>query len=498
MELEIRVSKKSIAKQWFFNVFLVMAAVVSVLLILVCIVIQTRYYNSVYEAASGYCKGLSLLATSDAASYPAVAKQYVEQFEHKDKIEIQIIDRNGKVIITSNGFSPTTEPMPDYEQALITGTARSYRGKNAGGEWIMAETTILTDFGEGSNGAVRWVVSLEQANRRIFLVCAICVVVGIGFLLLSWLSGGYFIRSIVRPVQELSKMARKIAMGDFDSRIEIESGTEIGELCDSINYMASELKSAEQMKNEFISSVSHELRTPLTAIRGWGETAKMSVGTDDEIALKGLDVVLSESERLSGLVEELLDFSRIQSGRLSIETAPISVRDVLSDAVDMYVELAKQQEIELTYLSLPKELFVMGDRDRLKQVYINVIDNAIKYTEKGGHVIVSQYEEEGVVVTKINDTGVGIPAQDLDRVKEKFFKSNKKVRGSGIGLAVADEIVKQHNGLLFVESKEGVGTTVTIALPIKEIEPEIKEEIIPPVSEQEIIPEQEEKNDEQM
>ncbi len=483
MELEIRVSKKSIAKQWFLNVFLVMAAVVAVLLILVCVVIQSRYYNSVYETASGYCKGLSLLATCDASSYPAVAKQYVEQFEHKDKLEIQIIDSDGKVLITSNGFSPTTEPMPDYEQAVASGTATLWRGKNAGGEAVMAETTVLTDFGDGSNGAVRWVVSLEPVNRRIFLVCAICVLVGLGFLLLSWLSGGYFIRSIVRPVQELSKMARKIAMGDFDSRIEIESGTEIGELCDSINYMASELKSAEQMKNEFISSVSHELRTPLTAIRGWGETAKMSVGTDDEIVIKGLDVVLSEGERLSGLVEELLDFSRIQSGRLSIEMGLVSVRAVLSDAVDMYFELAKQQEIELTYLPLPHDLFVMGDRDRLKQVYINVIDNAIKYTEKGGHVIVSQYEEEGVVVTKINDTGVGIPAQDLDRVKEKFFKSNKKVRGSGIGLAVADEIVKQHNGLLFVESKEGVGTTVTVALPITEPEPEITEEIIPPVSE---------------
>ncbi len=484
MELEIKVSKKSISKHWFLNVFLVMAAVVAVLLILVCVAIQSRYYNTVYETASGYCKGLSLLATCDAVDYPSVAKQYVEQFEHKNKLEIQIIDKNGNVIVTSSGFSPVHEEKPDYKQAIELGTSKSFRGKNANGEHIMAETTVLTDFGDGSNGAVRWVVSLEPVNRRIFLLCAICFLVGAGFLMLSWLSGNYFIRSIVRPVQEVSKTARKIAMGDFETHLDIGSDSEIGELCDAVNYMASELKSSEQLKNDFISSVSHELRTPLTAIRGWGETARMSVGYDDEIVKKGLDVVLAESERLSGLVEELLDFSRIQSGRLSIDVGLVNIKDVLSDAVDMYFELAKQQEIELTYLPLPNELFVMGDRDRLKQVYINIIDNAIKYTEKGGHVIVSQYEEEGVCVAKVNDTGVGIPAQDLDRVKEKFFKSNKKVRGSGIGLAVADELVKQHNGLLFVESKEGVGTTVTVALPIVEPPEEITEEIVAPAGEQ--------------
>lgn len=481
MELEIKIAKKSISSHWFFNVFLVMASVVAIFLVMLCLIIQSRYYNSVYQTAKGYCNGLSLLATCDAVEYPTVAKQYVEQFEYKDKLEIQIIDSNGNVIITSNGFEPAAEDMPDYKQAVATGNPSKWIGKNSGGEKVMAETTLLTDFGDGSNGAVRWVVSLSSVNRRIFFYCMLCVLVGLAFLALSWASGAYFIRSIVRPIQELGKMARKIAMGDFDSRIETANNGEIGELCDSINYMASELKSAEQLKNDFISSVSHELRTPLTAIRGWAETAKMSVGYDDEIVKKGLDVVLGESERLSGLVEELLDFSRIQSGRLSIEIGLVSVRDVLSEAVDMYVELARRREIELTYLPLPDEIYVMGDRDRLKQVYINIIDNAIKYTEKGGHVIVSQYGEEGVVLTKINDTGVGIPAQDLDKVKQKFFKSNTKVRGSGIGLAVADELVKQHNGLLFLESKEDVGTTVTVALPITEKPQEEKtEEIIPP------------------
>ena len=264
-------------------------------------------------------------------------------------------------------------------------------------------------------------------------------------------------------------------MGDFNSRIEIKKNDEIGELCDTINYMASELDQAENLKNDFISSVSHELRTPLTAIRGWGETAKMSLGTDEALVKRGLDVVLSEADRLSGLVEELLDFSRMETGRLSVVSQQLDVSQILSESVDMYIELARQQGIELIFTRPADDAFVLGDPNRLKQVFINIIDNAVKYTEKGGQVLVDQTAEEGCARITVKDTGVGIPAQDIDRVKEKFYKANKTVRGSGIGLAVADEIIKQHKGLLFLESTEGVGTTVTIVLPLYEQETEAEE-----------------------
>ena len=222
------------------------------------------------------------------------------------------------------------------------------------------------------------------------------------------------------------------------------------------------------MKNDFISSVSHELRTPLTAIKGWGETVKMSIGTDEALVKRGIDVVLSEADRLSGLVEELLDFSRMETGRLSVVSQPLNISELLTESVDMYIELARQQGIELVFTRPAEDVTVLGDPNRLKQVFINIIDNAVKYTEKGGQVLVDQITEEGCVRITVKDTGVGIPAQDIDRVKEKFYKANKTVRGSGIGLAVADEIIKQHKGLLFLESTEGVGTTVTIVLPFTE------------------------------
>jgi signal transduction histidine kinase len=212
----------------------------------------------------------------------------------------------------------------------------------------------------------------------------------------------------------------------------------------------------------------------------------MSVGYDEELVNRGLDVVLSESDRLSNLVEELLDFSRIQSGRFSLNIRNFEISALLRGAADMYVELAAKRNIEVS-CNIPKsEVYVNGDADRIKQVFINIIDNAVKYTEEKGQVLIQQTEEEGCVRITVKDTGVGIPAQDIDKVKEKFYKANNSVRGSGIGLAVADEIIKQHQGLLFLESIEGVGTTVTIVLPtVKEETPET-EKILPPDTEEEI------------
>lgn len=459
---------KGVINRWLINVMSVVVAVVIVVEIILGIFVQTYYNEAARSRANELCQGFSLLATVSAAEFPATARQYIENFEHKDKIEIQIIDSEGKIIITSNGFDPGTPEMPDYENALkLEGATASWVGTSDQGEKIMAQTTILGDYGSGSNGAIRWIISLEGVQSHIFWIIFMFVMIGLGIIVLTAITGLYFIKSIVRPVQEVSNVARKMAMGDFKSRLEVENkDDEIGELCDAINYMASELGQAENLKNSFISSVSHELRTPLTAIRGWGETAKMSLGADDELVSKGLDVILSEADRLSGLVEDLLDFSRMQSGRLSVNMRLTNIAVPLREAVYMYVEVAKQHNIKMDFVCPSVLSDVMGDPDRLKQVFINVIDNAIKYSNDGGSVLIDCHEEEQCIHIRVSDTGVGIPEQDIDRVKEKFFKSNTTVRGSGIGLAVADEIIKQHNGLLFIESKEGVGTTVTIVLPI--------------------------------
>lgn len=472
MQLEIKF--KSITLRWFLNIFLIVAIVVLTVAIIASAVFTTINNERIEDLASDYAYEFYVLSGTNYSTFKDTAISIAGEFQYKDKIEVQVIDNSGKIVVTTTGFPSEKLEMPDYTEAINTRSSVTKNTYNADGEPIMASTTLLFDADNNYLGAYRWITSLTAARKMTGNFIILITFISLLILSLSAVSGIFFIKSIVQPIRDVSNIARKIAMGDFESRIEITRNDEIGELCDTINYMAAELSQAENLKNDFISSVSHELRTPLTAIRGWGETAKMSLGTDEELVNRGLDVVLSEADRLSGLVEELLDFSRIQTGRMTMVSHPLNISWLLSESVAMYAELSKKQGIELIYTKPSVEYQVLGDTDRLKQVFINIIDNAVKYTESGGQVLISQELEEACVRITVKDTGVGIPAQDIDRVKEKFYKANKTVRGSGIGLAVADEIIKQHQGLLFIESTEGVGTTATIVLPLYE-EPETEE-----------------------
>ena len=222
------------------------------------------------------------------------------------------------------------------------------------------------------------------------------------------------------------------------------------------------------MQNDFISSVSHELRTPLTAIKGWSETLRQGGAADEELMNKGLEVISSEAERLSGIVEELLDFSRMQGGHMTMRFGRMDVLAELEEAVVLFRERAKREDIDLVYIEGENLSPITGDKDRLKQVFINIIDNAIKYSNAGGRVRIEAVQMGGNVQIVISDSGVGIPKSDLPNIKNKFYKANRTRPGSGIGLALADEIIRRHKGRLEIDSEEGVGTTVTITLPTAE------------------------------
>ncbi len=468
----LEIKFRSIKMRWFLNVFAIVAVFVTVATIAFSILFRSIYYERVEVLANDYSYEFYSLSGATRSSFTDSAIDLAGQFRYKTKMEIQVINHTGEIIVSTSGFESSKSELADFTKAKDSGKPYALKTETEGGEDILICSTPLYDNDGEFLGAYRWLVSLKALNRLSLNFTLVAVFVAVGVLMIFGFSGVYFIKSIVNPIKEVSNIARKIAMGDLESRIEIPKSDEIGELCEAINYMASELYEAQNLKNDFISSVSHELRTPLTAIRGWGETARMSLGEDDELVGRGLDVVLSEANRLSGLVEDLLDFSRMETGRLQVNSMPLNVTQILTESADMYAELSKQNGIDFVFNPPTEQLEVLGDGDRLKQVFINIIDNAVKYTENGGQVLITQTTEEGCVRITVTDTGVGIPAADIDRVKEKFYKANKTVRGSGIGLAVADEIIKQHKGLLFIESTEGAGTTITIVLPLYEPEEE--------------------------
>lgn len=462
-------AKRSITKRWIINNLGVIILALLVIQMAIIYAIQNYFYSSAKQylvsKINAVTSVLSIHSQDSTANFSAEMRNMLETFNEKDKIELMAINSKGRVVLTSSGFSPdASASMPDYEDAMVNGEG-SYIGKLPGGEKILAVSVPISSI-NSEYSSVRMVTSLTEIDETIktyiIVIMAICLI--IIFIIVS--TGLYFAGSIVKPIRQISGIARKFAMGDFSVRISNNSADEIGDLCTAINHMADELSNAEAMKNEFISSVSHELRTPLTAIKGWAETLMIDGGGSPDTMKKGVGVIVNEAERLSQMVEELLDFSRMQNGHFTLQNANMDILAELGDAVLIYSDKAKRENIQIIYNEPEMLPFVFGDKNRIRQVFINIIDNAVKYSSSGDTVTINASEADGNVVVSVADTGCGIKRSDLAKVKTKFYKANHTRRGSGIGLAVADEIITMHSGVMDIASPgEGKGTTVTITLP---------------------------------
>lgn len=406
------------------------------------------------------------IVTQDTLNANAELKNIIENFEKKDKIEIQALDKSGNVVISSIGFEYASSPdIPDYAMALTKPNGiGEYIGMSDQREKIMS-VCVMLPYLNSEYSAVRYVVSLQKVEDRILIFMLGYLCIALIIIIMVMIFGAYFIRSIIVPVGQVTVAARRFATGDYSTRLNKINNDELGELCDVINYMADELSNTEQIKNDFISSISHELRTPLTAIKGWSETLATTPLDEQETLAKGMNIISSETERLSTMVEELLDFSRMQSGRFVLNKAKIDILAEIEEAVIIFTQRSIKEGKSLLY-SIPDIIsYLYADKNRLRQVFINVLDNAFKYSKPNGIISVTVFEDPERIHIKIEDKGCGISPQDLPYIKDKFYKANMSIRGSGIGLAVADEIIRQHDGKLIINSTLDVGTTVTIVLP---------------------------------
>lgn len=461
--------KNSIVKRWALTALSASLFFAVVICIFMCFFIRTQHYNMV-EATLRSRANTLVMSYFNTQSFVydglfnSMANEFVDEFPDKELMEAWVINKNGSVVASTTGFSVKDEIYPDYDYALESEDGIGiWTGRLSSNEKVMALTYILPS--NNVSGAIRYIISLEDIDRQLvnIYIIAFFLLLFVSFFIA--VSGGFFVHSIIHPVRRINETAKQMAKGDFGVAVEkYRYDDEIGQLCDTINNMAYEIGESDRVKNEFISTVSHELRTPLTAIKGWGETIKSSPG-DDEIVDKGLDVIMAESDRLSGLVEELLDFSRIERGKMSLNLTQTDIVNELNGIIESFQSRAKNENIELISEIEVESLIINADVNRLKQVFFNVFDNAFKYNKPSGYVKVSLTENANSVIVSIADNGCGISRLDLPRVKEKFYKANNSVRGSGIGLAVADEIIKLHNGNLKIESVVNAGTTVSITLP---------------------------------
>lgn len=306
--------------------------------------------------------------------------------------------------------------------------------------------------------AAVWFITRGYVIRAVVMIVIVCLyVIGLNL---------WFSRYVADPIDELTAAAKRIASGSYGTQIEKRQDNEIGRLTDEINDMSVKVAVAEKSRTDFISQVSHELRTPLTAITGWAETIAYDPAIDGD-SLRGIHIISKEAERLTGMVKELLEFTRIQDGRFNLRIELIDIAAELEDALFTYGELMRQAGMEINYTAPDAEIpLIPGDPERLKQVFLNLLDNALNHGGDGKKIDVSLSSDSSFVHIIIRDYGHGIPKAELPHVKEKFYKGSSKNRGTGIGLAVCDEILTRHGGQLNIENAEECGCRVTVLLPL--------------------------------
>jgi len=472
-----------ITKRWFLTVASIIVIILVVASTILFLSLKSYYYGVADMALDAHSADevttqFNLYIDSSAGGFEDAGRNYIDSFPDKDIMAVWIIDSGGNIVLSTSGFEIDEKvDMPDFVSAVSGEGTSKWVGRLPSGEKIMSSTCAYNYSGGKISGAVRFMISLEAVDAQLGRIAALIAAVCIIMFALVVVSGSVFIRSIVTPVKDIGETAKRIAGGDLEARIDhYPYNDEIGELCATINDMATKLSESDRMKNDFISTVSHELRTPLTAIKGWGETLLQIDDTDPAMTKRGMGVIINEASRLNDMVEELLDFSRMSSGRMKLNFEKIDVLAELDEVVFAFRERSVKEGVEVIYNVPDLPAPANADASRIKQVFINVLDNALKYTEQGGKIVIyAEMPNPVTLIVTLSDTGKGIPPEDLPHVKEKFYKANTTVRGSGIGLAVADEIVRLHSGELDVDSVLGEGTTVRVTLPIEPVEYDLPE-----------------------
>ena len=462
---------QGLRQRWLFNTIMPVFVLLVVLVTLFSAGVSNYYYGSMQKGLETRAQVLTnsfneYFMANGYSNYYQKAIQAAETFEEKDRIELQFLTSGGRIEVSSSGLTAGSSPeTSDISRALSEKEMAPFQGYDPEtGEEIMAVSHPLLVNGQVV-GILRVVTAMRLVNRQVLLAVLAIILIALLCLSMVIISNLLFINNVVEPVAVVTDAAKRISQGSYGFRIENNYADELGELVDNINDMSMKIGQNEKMKSEFISSVSHELRTPLTAINGWGETLLEDPMGDPAQTRRGIRIILNESRRLSTMVEELLEFSKMEDGRFTLRIEPVDLQAEFEDAIFTYRELFRQEGIELNYESgeelLPE---ISGDPERLKQVFCNVLDNAAKHGGSGKRIDASIAQEGMEQVIRIRDHGPGIPEEELPFVKQKFYKGSSKARGSGIGLAVCDEIIRLHSGSFTIANAEGGGTEVTIRL----------------------------------
>lgn len=389
--------------------------------------------------------------------------------------EVQILDKDKNLLSDSIGRLASNPIETSDVLAAERGEIKTWKGEESQtGESIMSVAGPIKNNEDETIGYLRFISSMEEVKAAIFKTIISLLIFTLFVALLTTTVSLLISKSIVRPILELTEVAKTMLKGNYEEKAKVFEDDEIGELAKTLNAMSDEIINKDRIKNDFISSISHELRTPLTSIKGWAVVLKDAKEDEKDLMEDGLNIIENEADRLAKMVEELLDFSRYISGRITLDKEIIDISQTCLDISKQMRPRAKSNNIELI-TDLPKEsILINADENRIKQLLINLLDNAIKFTSDKGWVKFQMLKEDDKVQIMISDNGMGMTKEELAHVKEKFYKGKHSKSHSGIGLSISDEITKLHQGSLEIFSEENIGTTVKVSLPI-EVDKEVGE-----------------------
>lgn len=445
--------------------------VLLLLLIILDVVLTLFIKNYYYDNTKSLLKSQMQVATSYYSKY---FKSYsleeniydnVDIFGNQTEAQVQIYDSNGELLMDSIGVLDDNVTHSDVDMVINGEESASWTGKvSYFNNEIMAVSMPIIN-GDTKVGVIRYIVSLENVNNEVTSITITFIIISFIVLIIGGIFTLVISKDIIAPIKELTVATEKMAKGDLKVRSKVSGNDEITKLAKTFNYMAEELANRDKLKDDFISSVSHELRTPLTAIRGWVITIHDDI-TDKETLKTGLTIIEKESERLGNMVEELLDFSRLQNGKAVLDRVNINIYELI-EYLEIYLnQRAERENKELAVLcDIDEDVYI--DVNKMKQVIINLIDNAFKFTNEDGCIVLNITKEKDDLIIIVQDNGCGISQEDLSKVKQKFYKGKNAKSQNGIGLAICDEIVRMHGGDIEIESELNVGTKIIVKIPMK-------------------------------
>ena len=388
-------------------------------------------------------------------------------FYRSNDTQVQILDNSGILLFDSlaSDLIGNTLESSDVKSAIEGKQDSTKYKRESTGESVLSLSYPLVSANQ-QVGIIRLTSSMDKVDKRIsddtFWYLIFGILVSLAALIVSFFAASSF----VKPINDLIDVSEKLASGDYTAKAYIRGNNEITELANTLNSLSENIIIREDMKNEFISSVSHELRTPLTSIKGWAITLQApEIQKSEDMMSQGLKIIEDEGDRLSMMVEDLLDFSRLSSSSFKYDKEKLDIVELSKQVHTQLFPRTQSQNIGFNFITVYKEIPVFADKNRMKEVLINIIDNAIKFTPENGQIDLIIDQEVGNVLITVKDNGEGIKEDEIAFVASKFYKGSSSKSQTGLGLSICEEIAKAHGGKLVIKSKYGVGTSVTVQIP---------------------------------